>query len=248
MACKKFYPADKNDPRIWANKIRTILEEREMTQQMLVNATGLPATTISEWIGKNKKSDTGFREPGINKFHALAKALGVSMDYLFGDNECKTPDDEKIYDVTGLSDLSIKQLKYTRSEAQRKNLELKKKMAVLNCLIENMDKTDLLENLYDYLLAEYVFKRDGKEELLGAQAIFSRAPDGTLSRELIFADAFGKAVLASTQEEIVRLKKIIEKQKKPKARYEYEQWEKEHYEEQMTALGEAEERAMREEE
>ena len=90
MGYKKFYPVDKNDPRVWANQIKILMEERGITQQKLASESGVPSTTISEWIGKSKKSETGFREPGITRFHKVAKALGVSMDYLLGEKECET--------------------------------------------------------------------------------------------------------------------------------------------------------------
>ena len=111
MGYKKFYPVDKNDPRVWANQIKILMEERGITQQKLASESGVPSTTISEWIGKSKKSETGFREPGITRFHKVAKALGVSMDYLLGEKECEIPDDEQIHTITGLSGTEIKKLK-----------------------------------------------------------------------------------------------------------------------------------------
>ena len=35
MGYKKLYPVDKNDPRVWANQIKILMEERGMTQQQL---------------------------------------------------------------------------------------------------------------------------------------------------------------------------------------------------------------------
>ena len=51
MGYKKFYPIDKNDPRVWANQIKILMEERGITQQKLASESGVPSTTISEWIG-----------------------------------------------------------------------------------------------------------------------------------------------------------------------------------------------------
>ena len=114
----------------------------EITQQKLASESGVPSTTISEWIGKSKKSETGFREPGITRFHKVAKALGVSMDYLLGEKECEIPDDEQIHTITGLSGTAIKKLKeLNRKINQDSTVEEEKKLAVLNCLISNMDNT-----------------------------------------------------------------------------------------------------------
>ena len=49
MGYKKFYPVDKNDPRVWANQIKILMEERGITQQKLASESGVPSTTISEW-------------------------------------------------------------------------------------------------------------------------------------------------------------------------------------------------------
>ena len=46
MGYKKFYPVDKNDPRVWANQIKILMEERGITQQKLASESGVPSTTI----------------------------------------------------------------------------------------------------------------------------------------------------------------------------------------------------------
>ena len=41
MGYKKFYPVDKNDPRVWANQIKILMEERGITQQKLASESGV---------------------------------------------------------------------------------------------------------------------------------------------------------------------------------------------------------------
>jgi|GEM_PF-1658711 len=241
MGYKKFYPVDKNDPRVWANQIKILMEAREITQQRLASESGVPSTTISEWIGKSKKSETGLREPGVIKFHKVAKALGVSMDYLFGEKECETPDDEQIHAVTGLSGPAIKKLKELRGKiGQDSDLE-EKKLAVLNCLISNMDNTSFLENLYGYLLGEFVFPSSKSDETAGASVILSRSPNGELKKELLFGEYLGEAMFSKVQIDLVHLKDCISKQKEPRAEYEYKKWEAEHRDEYLATLSIVEE-------
>lgn len=241
MGYKKFYPVDKNDPRVWANQIKILMEAREITQQRLASESGVPSTTISEWIGKSKKSETGLREPGVIKFHKVAKALGVSMDYLFGEKECETPDDEQIHAVTGLSGPAIKKLKELRGKiGQDSDLE-EKKLAVLNCLISNMDNTSFLENLYGYLLGEFVFPSSKSDETAGASVILSRSPNGELKKELLFGEYLGEAMFSKVQIDLVHLKDCISKQKEPRAEYEYKKREAEHRDEYLATLSIVEE-------
>ena len=236
MGYKKFYPVDKNDPRVWANQIKILMEARGITQQRLASESGVPATTISEWIGKSKKSETGLREPGVTRFYKVAKALGVSMDYLLGEKECETPDDEQIHAVTGLSGPAIKKLKDLKGEiGQDSDLE-EKKLAVLNCLISNMDNTRFLENLYDYLLGEFVFPTPKSDEYNGASVILSRSPNGELKKTLLFGSDLSEAMFSKVQIELVHLKDCISKQKEPKEEYEYKKWEAEHHEEYLSSL------------
>lgn len=236
MGYKKLYPVDKNDPRIWANQIKILMEERGMTQQQLALESGVPATTISEWIGKSKKSATGLREPGITRFRKVAKTLGVSMDYLFGDQECETPDDEQIHVITGLSGPAIKKLKALSEKAgQNSDLE-EKKLAVLNCLIANMDNTSFLENLYGYLLGKFVFPSSHGGEPAGATVILSRSPSGKVSRQLIFGEYLSEAMFSKVQIELVHLKDCISKQNELKEEYEYKKWEAEHRDEYLSSL------------
>ncbi len=236
MGYKKFYPIDKNDPRVWANQIKILMEERGITQQKLASESGVPSTTISEWIGKSKKSETGLREPGVIRFHKVAKALGVSMDYLFGEKECETPDDEQIHTITGLSGLAIKKLKELNGKiSQGSDLE-EKKLAVLNCLIANMDNTSFLENLYGYLLGEFVFPSSQSGNPAGASIVFSRSPNGELKKELLFGEYLSEAMFSKVQIELVHLKDCISRQREPKEEYEYKKWEAEHRDEYLSSL------------
>ena len=242
MGYKKFYPVDKNDPRVWANQIKILMEDRGITQQKLASESGVPSTTISEWIGKSKKSETGFREPGITRFHKVAKALGVSMDYLLGEKECEIPDDEQIHTITGLSGPAIKKLKeLNRKISQDSTAEEEKKLAVLNCLISNMDNTTFLESLYGYLLAEFVFPSSKSDEPAGACTVYSRAPNGEFKEELLLGEYLSEAMLSKAQIDLVHLKDCLSKQKEPQAEYEYKKWEAEHRDEYLATLSIVEE-------
>ena len=158
------------------------------------------------------------------------------MDYLFGDQECETPDDEQIHAITGLSGPAIKKLKALSEKAgQNSDLE-EKKLAVLNCLIANMDNTSFLENLYGYLLGKFVFPSSHGSEPAGATVILSRSPSGKVSRQLIFSEYLSEAMFSKVQIELVHLKDCISKQNELKEEYEYRKWAAEHRDEYLPSL------------
>ena len=151
------------------------------------------------------------------------------MDYLFGDQECETPDDEQIHVITGLSGPAIKKLK-ALSEKVGQNSDLEeKKLAVLN-------NTSFLENLYGYLLGKFVFPSSHGSEPAGATVILSRSPSGKVSRQLIFSEYLSEAMFSKVQIELVHLKDCISKQNELKEEYEYRKWEGEHRDEYLSSL------------
>ena len=91
--------------QILAERLTNLLEDRDMTQKELAEKSNISTSAISEW---SKWENT--REPRVGNLLPVAKALGVSMDYLLGADECKTPSNEEIHKITGLSDRAIESL------------------------------------------------------------------------------------------------------------------------------------------
>ena len=104
-----------------------------------------------------------------------------------------------------------------------------------------MDNTSFLENLYGYLLGEFVFPSSKSDEPAGASVILSRLPNGELKEELLFGEYLGEAMFSKVQIDLVHLKDCISKQKEPRAEYEYKKWEAEHRDEYLATLSIVEE-------
>jgi len=154
-----------------------------------------------------------------------------------GEKECEIPDDEQIHTITGLSGTAIKKLKeLNRKINQDSTVEEEKKLAVLNCLISNMDNTTFLESLYGYLLAEFVFPSSKSDEPAGACIVCSRAPNGELKEGLLWGEYLSEAMFSKAQIDLVHLKDCLSKQKEPRAEYEYKKWEAEHRDEYLATL------------
>lgn len=81
---------------VWGQRIKELLVKRGMTQKELSQVSGVPESTISDWVrGKSQ------REPGVFGFKAVADTLGVSMDYLMGGNSYDM--DTELMRVSGYS-------------------------------------------------------------------------------------------------------------------------------------------------
>lgn len=62
-----------------AEKIRTIRQQKQMTQAQLANATGMDPFTISRY-------ETGHTKPSLEALKKIANSLEVSIDYLVYEN------------------------------------------------------------------------------------------------------------------------------------------------------------------
>lgn len=197
---------------VWVERINRLMQERKITQQELATQCKLSPSVVSDWIGLNKREGQSLREPKILGFQRIAKCLGVSVDYLLGESECETPEDEKIHEVIGLSSVAIQNLKESVKNKNLGDIESEKQIIVLSYLLETMSDTSLLVNLYDYLLGEFSFP--GKEEDLGAAFMVERLPSGKQRRKLTFKDVFAQATFANVQHDLMHLKdKAAEKHK-----------------------------------
>ena len=195
---------------IWVERINKLMGERNVTQQELAKACDISPSVISDYVGIRKKAK--LRTPKVDKLLLISEFFGVSVDYLLGKDECQTPQDEKIHEITGLSDLAIRELKRINQEQSMK-IPAEKQLAIINYLLENMANTELFERLYDYLIGHFAFP--GKEDDMGAALMVEYLPSGKERRNLTFQDVFQQAVFTYVQEELFRLKRLtIEKKSK----------------------------------
>lgn len=188
---------------IWVHRINKLLQTEGVTQQELAEACNLPPSRISDWVGINKKKTGQFREPRIEGFTEIARFFKVSVDYLLGEDECKEPCDEEIHKILGLSDTSIQRLKRINN-AQTEDSLAEKQICVLNYILENMNDTPLLEDMYDYLLGDFAFP--GKDDDLGAVHMVERLPSGKQRRNLTFKEVFAQATFVNVQHDLMHLK------------------------------------------
>lgn len=75
MGYKKFYPVDKNDPRVWANQIKILMEERGITQQnWQVNRVYLQQQFLNG-LGKAKSLKLVLENLALHGFIKLQRLL-----------------------------------------------------------------------------------------------------------------------------------------------------------------------------
>lgn len=195
---------------VWVHRINKLMEEKKVTQQELAERCELSSSVVSDWIGLNKRKGQELREPKILGFQKIAKCLGVSVDYLLGDNVCETPDDERIHEKIGLSGLAIKNLK-TASEKAVQDTTAEKEIAALSYLIETMFDGPFLEDLYNYLLGNFSFP--GKEEAMGAAYMEEHLSSGRKKRNITFKDVFSQATFVDVQSDLMDLKRKVNERK-----------------------------------
>lgn len=145
---------------IWAERIELLIKSQGITQKILSEKTHLSKSIISQWLSGNSNIT-------LDNIQSVAKALNVTVAYLIGEIDGKTPGHEKISKLTGLSDTAIDSLKKAQKEKNGQGISnrvngkkineseiqeiLRKKVEAWNFLMEHIFETTLLENIYDYL-------------------------------------------------------------------------------------------------
>lgn len=86
------------------NKLRSLRKERKYTLEKMAHDFGTSSVSISRY-------ESGLREPKKDTIIKLAKYFGVSIDYLYGLTDVRTPiySDENI-DFKGVDEKSIEEL------------------------------------------------------------------------------------------------------------------------------------------
>lgn len=87
---------------IFANRVKEILEEKDMKQKDLAEIVGISEVSISRYL-------KGTHEPGKDILEKIANALDVSIDYLLGRKDFLTKEKPKEFQAYDPDALEIAQ-------------------------------------------------------------------------------------------------------------------------------------------
>lgn len=140
-------------------------KNRENPDKPFISITSLKDYEVAEVNNPNKKFKKGFGMK-VEYLKAFADFYGVSTDYLLGEIDRTTLDNEDIYNKTGLSDLAIERLKNAQSQIKCNvpDYHLELKLSALNFLIDKMNSSEFLDNLCKYLFASLTVVADTKPD------------------------------------------------------------------------------------
>ena len=141
---------------IFATRLTNTMESNKCTQQRLAEAIGTKAQTISQYRD-------GSILPRADKLAAMADYFGVSCDYLIGKDACKTPINEEMREMIGLTEPAIEALKKLRGNVglHPSSLATLETVSILLSTPEGMNVFGLLNN---YLWANYSVGYKSRED------------------------------------------------------------------------------------
>ena len=93
--------------KIFSKRLKTLREEKQLTQDALAEKLGISRGSISFY-------ENGTRTPDIEVFCRIASFFNVSLNYLMGLANAGKPENEEIGEQTGLSDKAVTMLAGTR--------------------------------------------------------------------------------------------------------------------------------------
>lgn len=177
----------------------------EEAKNIFISDKALKTYEVSEKNHSDYKKALGL---SYYRFLTLADFFGVSLDYMAGRVECQSPRNQKIHELTGLSEKSINVLK-NANKNKKEMPTLSIKLDIINYLIENMNNNDFLENMYNYLFAEFAIP-DTKNENYVHKKLHCVFGGGGYSGETVLnADSISEIFSSEIRNELVRMKDKI---------------------------------------
>lgn len=140
----------------FATRLRLLMEEQKVTQQMLASETKLTRQAISQYAD-------GSVLPNIERLLKIARYFNVSCDYMLGNTDVRKVDlnIQRFSAHTGLSEGAIGVLHdmwsasaMTETASQRISLDFDM-VSVINYLLENEDKLELFGMMYKFMFSNY---------------------------------------------------------------------------------------------
>lgn len=126
-----------------SERIRKERKNLNINQSQLAVAIGYSSSsrqTIGNWEDKNNNT-----VPNINDLFKLCEVFECELGYLLGEYETKTRDVADIREITGLSETAINNLVAIKNSPYMQILD------ILNKLLEHMNITVLLKEIYTYV-------------------------------------------------------------------------------------------------
>ena len=155
---------NREETALFRERLEERLDELYLTRKQLAEKAGISESIIDKWLNGNKDSNGEMRyiPPSFKLLKKVAKALNVSTDYFVDpDMDCLTVTNQKIHDITGLSDTAINNLKSEYSEMKKNSLSRDHAIDMINILLSDQDAYKLLTTMYHYLFGNYTHTTSG---------------------------------------------------------------------------------------
>ena len=146
--------------RIFAVRLRQLLEEQGKSQSELASELGIQRQSVNAYT-------LGITVPDIDRFKEIAKYFKVSYDYLLGDSDAKNRENIEVTKELGLSEYSVVKLKDIHSREMEKGLF--GYIDLINVIVECLQWRDILGPVLGYreaLKAEKAVSPPTESEIL----------------------------------------------------------------------------------
>jgi len=147
--------------RIIAERIGSLIDGKGKPQREQAAEIGISPQALSDYRNGN-------REPGLYAATRLTDYFGVSLDYLVGKHECKTPDNEQIHKVTGLTEGAIIALRNGLLMFHPAYGSGPRYTPIVNALLETEAGYNLLKEIFSYVYLNFnrAYNGDWQEEYM----------------------------------------------------------------------------------
>ncbi len=178
-----------------AKRIKERMDAKSISSPSLAKLLGVSPQAVNQYR-------QGIATPSCRSLLEIAHILDTTTDWLLGDAEGHSADNQKIYERLGLSDYAIRFLESEKA-AEYKSAIGRGFAGVINELIESEDGQDVLRTLSVYFFEEFTEGYSTKNSVLDgdsvAQALLLHVPAGLkLVRDEIIS--MRKAALSNSVE------------------------------------------------
>ena len=205
MGRKPKYSDDPNSP-MWVQRLATLIDEDDRPQYYLADIAPATPATISNWL--NGKS-----EPTISQFVNIANHFNVTLNYLWGYDEGKTIEKQKVHEISGLSNFAIENLQTNLAKMKTGNEvvsgDSEKRLAVCNFLVENMETSTVLSSLYDYFFGTARIQNVGQDVSDNMYFVVKSSPTGKEKKYKFSEEVFAHASYVKVQDDLMKMKRTL---------------------------------------
>lgn len=179
-------------------RLRTLRQEKKLTQSELAQEMNVAKTTIAAY-------EQGKNEPSMSMLIKISDFFNVSIDYLLGNSDGRIISDQELYDRLGLTDEAICSLEHL-SNLSKENKHNKKLLENVNALLSDFESLNAISNYLNSSMEEYQYAVIKSYVSQFGEDLLEK-PDS--KEQVLSAEQWGNFLMLNVQDALIKLRETL---------------------------------------